>query len=146
MDYSTARRRGNKKILLWSSSAENIKWFLNLIQRCFHKETLRQLREKVRMLILMRKLPVYIDSNSKPDTQQQRSLSRWFTEKRSISIMIGAKAIAAISGRDFVTPDDVKMVVYPTLRHRILLTPEKEMEAKLWWHHQNNIGKSWGSR
>ena len=43
--------------------------------------------------------------------------------------MIGAKAFAALSGRDFVTPDDVKMVVYPTLRHRILLTPEKEMEG-----------------
>jgi MoxR-like ATPase len=44
--------------------------------------------------------------------------------------MIGAKAIAAISGRDFVTPDDIRQVVYPALRHRILLTPEKEMEGR----------------
>ena len=44
--------------------------------------------------------------------------------------MIGAKAIAAMRGRDFVTPDDVKHVVYSALRHRILLTPEKEMEGR----------------
>jgi MoxR-like ATPase len=44
--------------------------------------------------------------------------------------MIGDKAFAAINGRDFVTPDDVKLVVTPALRHRILLTPEKEMEGK----------------
>ena len=44
--------------------------------------------------------------------------------------MIGAKAFAAINGRDFVTPDDVREVVHPALRHRILLTPEKEMEGK----------------
>jgi MoxR-like ATPase len=44
--------------------------------------------------------------------------------------MIGAKSIAAMNGRDFVTPDDVKQVVYPALRHRILLTPEKEMEGR----------------
>ena len=44
--------------------------------------------------------------------------------------MIGAKAIAAIRGRDFVIPDDIKEIAYPALRHRIILTPEKEMEGK----------------
>ena len=32
-------------------------------------------------------------------------------------------------GRDFISPEDVKQVVVPTLRHRIMLTPEKEMEG-----------------
>jgi len=49
--------------------------------------------------------------------------------RASIAIMIGAKALAAMGGRDFVGPDDIRRVVVPVLRHRILLTPEKEMEG-----------------
>ncbi len=37
--------------------------------------------------------------------------------------------MAVISGREFVTPDDVKKVLHSVLRHRIILTPEKEMEG-----------------
>ncbi|MCD8540029.1 MAG: hypothetical protein LRY55_09860 [Leadbetterella sp.] len=43
--------------------------------------------------------------------------------------MNAAKAMAAISGRDFVLPEDIKTVVMPVLRHRIVLTPEAEMEG-----------------
>jgi MoxR-like ATPase len=43
--------------------------------------------------------------------------------------MNAAKATAAMEGRDFVTPEDVLEVAIPVLRHRILLTPEKEMEG-----------------
>ena len=43
--------------------------------------------------------------------------------------MTGSKAMAAITGRDFVLPDDVRQISFPALRHRILLTPEKEMEG-----------------
>ena len=77
----------------------------------------------------MRKLLDYI-TQIVNKTRNNSDLYLGGSPRASISIMIGAKAIAAISGRDFVTPDDVKLVVYPTLRHRILLTPEKEMEGK----------------
>ena len=40
-----------------------------------------------------------------------------------------AKAIAAMSGRDFVTPDDIKFVAVPVLNHRVILTPDREMEG-----------------
>jgi MoxR-like ATPase len=43
--------------------------------------------------------------------------------------MAGAKAVAALRGRDFITPEDIRFVTYPALRHRLLLTPEKEMEG-----------------
>ena len=46
-----------------------------------------------------------------------------------MAVLKGAKAFAAMRGRDFVTPDDVISVVPSVLRHRILLTPEKEMEG-----------------
>ena len=43
--------------------------------------------------------------------------------------MDASKALAAIQGRDFVTPDDIKKVAAPILGHRIILTPEREMEG-----------------
>ena len=43
--------------------------------------------------------------------------------------MNAAKAFAAINGRDFVTPDDVKKSLAPVLCHRIILSPEREMEG-----------------
>jgi MoxR-like ATPase len=49
--------------------------------------------------------------------------------RASLSILKVAKTFAAIQGRDFVTPEDVKASLKPTLNHRIILSPEKEMEG-----------------
>ena len=49
--------------------------------------------------------------------------------RASIAIMNSAKAVAAINGRDFVTPDDIKKTIPAVLRHRIILMPEREMEG-----------------
>jgi MoxR-like ATPase len=46
-----------------------------------------------------------------------------------LAIMKTAKVSAAIDGRNFVTPDDIRFVCYPVLNHRIILTPEREMEG-----------------
>ena len=49
--------------------------------------------------------------------------------RASIAILNASKAFAAINGRDFVTPEDIKQVAIPVLRHRINVTPEREMEG-----------------
>jgi MoxR-like ATPase len=49
--------------------------------------------------------------------------------RASLAILKTSKAIAALRGRDFVTPDDIQTVCYPVLSHRIILSPEKEMEG-----------------
>jgi MoxR-like ATPase len=49
--------------------------------------------------------------------------------RASIAILIGSKAHAVIKGRDFVSPEDIKLIARPVLRHRIALSPEKEMEG-----------------
>jgi MoxR-like ATPase len=116
------------KILLDLHSRKNIN-DLNLINPVFTKENLRRFREKVRTAHLDEKVANYI-TQIVNNTRNNSDLYLGGSPRASISIMIGAKAIAAINGRDFVTPDDVKMVVVPTLRHRLLLTPEKEMEGK----------------
>ena len=49
--------------------------------------------------------------------------------RASIATLNAAKAFAAINGRDFVVPQDVKMALKPVLNHRVILTPEREMEG-----------------
>ena len=47
----------------------------------------------------------------------------------SIALLQASKALAALRGRDFVVPDDVKELAYPALRHRLILKPEAEVEG-----------------
>jgi len=49
--------------------------------------------------------------------------------RASIAILNAAKGFAAIRGRDFVTPEDIKDATIPVLQHRIIVTPEREMEG-----------------
>jgi MoxR-like ATPase len=65
------------------------------------------------------------------ETRSNKALYLGGSPRASVAVLRTAKALAAMHGRDFVTPDDVITVVPPVLRHRILLTPEKEMEGGL---------------
>jgi MoxR-like ATPase len=63
------------------------------------------------------------------ETRNNKSLFLGASPRASVAVLKSAKAFAAMRGRDFVTPDDVLFVVPSVLRHRILLTPEREMEG-----------------
>jgi MoxR-like ATPase len=126
MDYPLPEQE--VKILLDLHSRKNVN-DLNLIQPVFTKERLRHLREQVRSAHLDEKVAGYI-TQIVNKTRNNSDLYLGGSPRASISIMIGAKAFAAMNGRDFVTPDDVNLVVFPALRHRIILTPEKEMEGR----------------
>ena len=47
----------------------------------------------------------------------------------AIALIRAARGMALLSGRDFVTPDDIKRITLPALRHRISLVPEAEIEG-----------------
>lgn len=49
--------------------------------------------------------------------------------RASLALLQGAKALAAMAGRDYVIPEDIRRVSLPVLRHRLMLTPEREMEG-----------------
>ena len=49
--------------------------------------------------------------------------------RASLNIVKAAKARAAMSGRDFITPDDIQSIAFHVLNHRVILTPEAEMEG-----------------
>ncbi len=62
-------------------------------------------------------------------TRNNGSLFIGASPRASMAIIKTAKALATLKGRDFVTPDDIQTVCYPVLSHRIILSPEKEMEG-----------------
>jgi MoxR-like ATPase len=62
-------------------------------------------------------------------TRNHKSIYLGASPRASIGILNAAKSIAAMRGRDFILPDDIIYVVPPVLRHRLVLTPEKEMEG-----------------
>jgi MoxR-like ATPase len=86
------------------------------------------LRRQVRSLHIEEPLLRFIARLTQA-TRQHHSLYLGASPRASLALMNASKATAAMEGRDFVTPEDVLEVAIPVLRHRILLTPEKEMEG-----------------
>ena len=62
-------------------------------------------------------------------TREQPSVALGVSPRGAAMLLHAAKAWAWLSGRDFVTPDEVKAIARPTLRHRIGLRPEVELEG-----------------
>jgi MoxR-like ATPase len=63
------------------------------------------------------------------NTRNNGDLFLGASPRASLSILKTSKAIAAMNGRSFVIPDDIQYVAYPVLNHRIILSPEREMEG-----------------
>ncbi|MET0645010.1 MAG: MoxR family ATPase [Pyrinomonadaceae bacterium] len=62
-------------------------------------------------------------------TREHPSVAYGASPRASVALLLCAKALAAMGGRDFATPDDVKAVALPTLRHRISLRAEAELDG-----------------
>ena len=86
------------------------------------------LRAIVKGLHVEEKLLVYV-AKIIHESRNNKSLYLGGSPRASLAIVNAAKALAAIRGRDFVTPEDITYVAIPVLRHRIMLTPDKEMEG-----------------
>jgi MoxR-like ATPase len=86
------------------------------------------IRQKVKTLFIEEKLLRFI-SGLVHHTRHNKSIYLGASPRASLAIMNASKAMAAINGRDFVTPDDIIEVLTPVLRHRIILAPDKEMEG-----------------
>ena len=86
------------------------------------------LRRQVRAILIEEKLLRFI-AKIVTATRSHKSIYLGASPRASLAIMSSAKATAAMQGRDFVTPEDILEMTVPVLRHRIILTPEKEMEG-----------------
>ena len=92
------------------------------------KEDVKNCREIIEKVHIKDELVNYI-AQIVHNTRNNGDLFLGASPRASLAILKTAKAIAVMSGRDFVTPDDIKTVAYPVLNHRIILTPEREMEG-----------------
>ncbi len=86
------------------------------------------LRQQIKTQIIEEKLLQFI-AKLINQTRNHKSIYLGASPRASLAIMNASKAMAAMQGRDFVTPEDILSVVPPVLRHRIILSPDKEMEG-----------------
>lgn len=88
---------------------------------------IEELQRKIRAIHVEEKLVRFIASVVQ-ETRNSKSVFLGASPRASLAILMASKAIAGMAGRDFVTPDDIVYVIPSVLRHRLLLTPDKEME------------------
>ena len=101
---------------------------LQAIKTVLTVDQIKTLRATIKALFVEPKLLAYV-AQIIHETRHNKSLYLGASPRASLAIVNGAKAIAAMAGRDFVTPDDIIKVATPVLVHRIMLSPEKEMEG-----------------
>lgn len=98
------------------------------VNRVFTPSEIQKIQSAVEKVIVEDNLVKYIAAI----THKTRNHGKIFlggSPRASLSIIKSAKAVAAIRGRDFVTPDDIQYVAVHVLNHRLIMTPEAEMEG-----------------
>lgn len=101
---------------------------LSVINAILNTKQINDFREKVRAVLIEENLMKYI-AKLVNETRNNKDLFLGASPRASINILTASKATAAMAGRDFVTPEDIKKVCLPILRHRVIPTPEREMEG-----------------
>jgi len=91
-------------------------------------QQINELRKQIKTLVIEEKLLQFI-AKLVHQTRNHKSIYLGASPRASLAVMNASKAMAAMQGRDFVTPEDIREVVIPALRHRIILAPDKEMEG-----------------
>ncbi len=101
---------------------------LEHIQALLTGEEIEAYRQLIKKIHVEKPLLAYI-AQIVDKTRRNHALYLGASPRASLAIMNASKAYAAMQGRDFITPDDVKEITFHVLNHRIVLTPEKEMEG-----------------
>ncbi len=91
-------------------------------------ELLEQAQQELKAVTVQEALFSYIVQIARR-TRGWPSLSLGASPRAAVSLMAVSKAVAAIDGRDYVIPDDVKASARPVLRHRIIMKPEADLEG-----------------
>src|SRR5690554_1271119 len=100
----------------------------DLVQAFLSPDQIARYQASVKEIIVEQNLLRYIASIV-DHTRSNANLYLGASPRASIAILDASKALAAINGRDFVIPDDIKKVLVPVLGHRIIPSPEREMEG-----------------
>lgn len=100
---------------------QNIKTILSSAQITEYQMLVKQIKVEQNLLEYIAKIVI--------NTRENAFLYLGASPRASIAILNASKGFAAIRGRDFVTPEDVKDAAIPVLQHRVIVAPEREMEG-----------------
>jgi len=100
----------------------------DMVKPVFAAKEVKECQELIQQVHIKDELLDYI-AHIIHDTRNHGDLFLGASPRASLAMLRMSKAIAAMNGRDFVTPDDIQYVAYPVLNHRVILTPEREMEG-----------------
>ncbi len=101
---------------------------LDMIKPVLTAQQVVTLRQQIKTLIIDEKLLQFI-ARLIQQTRNHKSIYLGASPRATLSLMNASKAMASLQGRDFVTPEDILAIVPAVLRHRIILSPDKEMEG-----------------
>lgn len=101
---------------------------LHTVEAVLSIEQIKSCRGIIKAIHVEPKLIEYI-ARIVHETRNNKSVYLGASPRASLAMINSAKAVAAMQGRDFITPEDVIKVATPVLAHRIMLTPDKEMEG-----------------
>ncbi|MFS4416797.1 AAA family ATPase [Maribacter sp. 2307ULW6-5] len=125
VDYPTL---DNEVMILKTHHARKGKLPENTIKEVLSPDALAMFKQQIQDIVVEDKIFKYI-ADLIAKTRSHPHLYLGASPRASIASLNAAKAFAAIQGRDFVTPEDVKSALVPVLNHRLILTPEREMEG-----------------
>ena len=98
------------------------------VRAVIRSDELAGLRTALGQIVMREELTAYLVDIVRA-TRQHESIFVGAGPRATQSLMMAARANAVMSGRDFVTPDDIKMMAQPVLEHRLILRPEFEIEG-----------------
>jgi MoxR-like ATPase len=98
------------------------------VQAVIKPEDIVGLRQQLEAVVMRDELTGYLVDIVRA-TRQHESILVGAGPRATQSLMLACRAYAAMSGRDFVTPDDIKSMAVPVLEHRLILRPEFEIEG-----------------
>ena len=125
VDYPTLEEEVN---ILMNQQSVSTNTLLNNVEKLVSMADLNEYRETVNSVIIEPGLVEFI-AKIVHATRNNPSLFLGASPRASLAILKASTANAAIKGRGFVIPDDIIEMVAPVMRHRVILTPEKEMEG-----------------
>lgn len=99
-----------------------------MVQKVISGDQLKKYQQLVKDIIVEPNLLEYI-AKIIVNTRENQFLYLGASPRASLALLTASKAFAALRGRDFVTPEDIKEASYAVLRHRVMVSPEREMEG-----------------